>query len=173
MNIKDSPDVFKVYLVKVDMRLLRHFADYILENSEEDYASLSPNIKMALKIALVICYTRPFFENYEMVLDNETKITDYLIKDFLDEEKVIHKNILKMHMKEVGDANIPIPDLKNIESNIVHISLSKSDSEPLDFKIVKSLRKMAKKIFSTAEKLVDDAQDIDQEFCFRGVDLQR
>ena len=32
MNIKDSPDVFKIYLVKVDMRLLRHFADlYIIK----------------------------------------------------------------------------------------------------------------------------------------------
>ena len=133
MNIKDSPDLFKIYLVKVDMRVLRHFADYILQNSEEDYASLTPNIKMALKIALVVCYARPFSENYEMELDTEMKIVDFLIKDFLDEEKVIHKNILEMHFKEVGDANIPIPVMKNIESNIVHISLSKYDSKALDF----------------------------------------
>ena len=64
---------------------------------------------MALKVALIVRYARPFFENYEMVLDNETKITDYLIKDFLDEEKVIHKYILEMHFKEIGDVQISPP----------------------------------------------------------------
>ena len=173
MNIKDSPDIFKIYLVKVDMRLLRHFADYILENDEDEYASLSLNIKMALKIALVVCYSRPFFENYGTEISGGTSIAEYLTNDFLDEEKIIHKNILGMHTKELGKTKVSMRDIENIDSNVVHISLSKGDSKPLGFGIVLCLRKMAKKIYAAAENLVEGTPEFDHEFCFRGVDLQR
>ena len=172
MDIKDS-EIFKIYLVKVDMRILRHFADYILENGEEVYASLSPNIKMALKIALVVCYARPFIENYKSELNDELKVVDYLAKDFLDEEKVIHKRILEMYFKEIGNKEFQLPKLEDIESNIVHISLPKSDSEPLDFKIVNTLRVMAKKVFNVAKDLVEDSQDFDQAFRLKGAHEQR
>ncbi len=173
MNIKDSPDIVKIYLAKVDMRLLRHFADYVLENGEENYLNLSLSIKNALKIALVVSYSRPFFENYETKVDEKLPITKFLTKNFLDEEIVLHKNILEMYIKDIGSTNINIPNIKDIESNITHISLAKTNRKPVDYKIVKTLRVMAKKIYTNAEELVEGTPSFDYEFKFKGTDLQR
>ena len=63
MSLKDYPELYRIYLVKVDMRLFSHFADYILENSADTYSKISFSLKMALKIALIVCYSSPFLEN--------------------------------------------------------------------------------------------------------------
>ena len=160
MDIKDSPDIVKIYLVKVDMRLLRHFADYVLENGEENYINLSQSIKNALKIALVVCYSRPFFEKYETTVDENISITKFLTKNFLDEEIVLHKNILEMYAKDIGNTKINIPSIEDIESNITHISLSKSNSKPVSYNIIQTLRVMAKKIYTNAEVLVEGTPDL-------------
>jgi len=148
------------------MKLFSHFADYILENGSNEYAHLSHNIKMALKIALVLCYTRPFLENQDL------KIHSLLINKFIDEERVIHHEILELRKKEIGLSNMPIPDINNIESKIVHISISKSNSVPLQYKIVESLKNMADKINNAAIEIVE-TPDFEHNFCFRGTDLQR
>ncbi len=148
------------------MKLFSHFADYILENGSNEYAHLSHNIKMALKIALVLCYTRPFLENQDF------KIHSLLINKFIDEERVIHHEILELRKKEIGLSNMPIPDINNIESKIVHISISKSNSVPLQYKIVESLKNMADKINNAAIEIVE-IPDFEHNFCFRGTGLQR
>jgi hypothetical protein len=172
MNVKDSKNILKIYLVKVDMRLLRHFADYILENGESNYLAISQNTKMALKVALIICYSRPFLENFEISIENEFPIFDFLIKDFHDEEKVLHNNILEMYLKEIGTTDIAIPSIEDIESNITHIALSKITNKPLEFKIIKTLRVMAKKIYTNAEELVEGTPKLDDGFSLRNVNTK-
>ena len=164
--MKNSPNLFSIYLIKVDMRIFSHFADYILENGADEYSKLSFNIKMALKIALLMCYSRPFLDN------QDKEIQALLTNDFLDEEKIIHNNILEMRNKEVGLSNIDIPDLESIKSKIVHISIPRNNTIPLDFKMVESLKKMSDKINASAIKIVE-TPDFEHKFCFRGIDLQR
>ena len=153
MSLKDYPELYSAYLVKVDMRLLSHFADYILENGENSYAQLSYSIKMALKIALVLCYARPFLENIE---NSKVHIEDNLVKNYLDEERVIHRNILEMRKKQIGASDVLVEDLDNLESNIVHISMHRHDSVPLEYAIVESIKVMADKINAAADKIANN-----------------
>lgn len=158
MSLKDYPELYRAYLIKVDMRLLSHFADYILENGPSSYTQLSYSIKMALKIALVLCYSRPFLENIE---NSEVNIEDNLIKDYFDEERVIHRSILEMRKKEIGAADEMVDDLRNLESNIVHISMHRHDSVPLEYAIVESIKAMADKINAAADKLANNKLEND------------
>lgn len=154
MSLKDYPDLYQFYLVKVDMRLLSHFADYILENGSSSYTELSYSIKMALKIALLLCYSRPFMENIE---NSEVNIEDSLIKNYLDEERVIHRNILEMRKKDIGaSSDVKLDDLNNVESNIVHISMHRHDSVPLEYAIVESIKVMADKINTAADTIANN-----------------
>jgi hypothetical protein len=155
MSLKDYPELYRAYLVKVDMRLLSHFAEYILENGPSSYTQLSYNIKMALKIALVLCYSCPFLEN------SEVNIKDNLIKDYFDEERVIHRNILEMCKREIGVSDAMVDDLDNLESNIVHISMHRHDSVPLEYTIVESIKVMADKINAAADKIAKNKLEID------------
>ena len=161
MRLKDYPGLYRIYLVKVDMRLLSHFADYILENSADSYSPLSLNIKMALKIALILCYSRPFLENNNEHNEGEESIEDKLIKDFNDEERVIHRNILEMRNKEIGISDASVQDIQSFESNIVHISMHRNDSIPLEYACVGSIKKMADKISAAADELADIALEVD------------
>lgn len=163
MSLKDNPELYRIYLIKVDMRLLSHFADYILENNADSYSQLSLNIKMALKIALILCYSRPFLENNNEHHKGEECIEDQLIKNFDDEERVIHRNILKMRNKETGITGAAVQDIKSFESNIVHISMSRNDSIPLEFTIVESIKKMADKINTAADEIANNALGIGVE----------
>lgn len=158
MSLKDYPELYRAYLVKVDMRVLSHFVDYILENGPSSYKQLSYSIKMALKIALVLCYSRPFLENIE---NSEVSIVNNLIKDYLDEEKVIHRNILEMRKKEIAAADGVIDDLKNLESNIVHISMHRHDTVPLEYAIVESIKVMADKVNTAADELANNKLEND------------
>ncbi len=152
-----NADPYRMYLAKVDMMLLSHFADYILENGAELYAQRSINIKMALKIALLVCYARPFLENSGVREGREESIEDQLTQRFHDEERVIHHNILDMRKREIRPAHVSVGDLEHIASNIVHIALSKKIEIPLEFAIVSSLKKMANKIYETANDVVEHA----------------
>ena len=161
MSLKDFPELYRIYLVKVDMRLLSHFADYILENGADAYVQLSLNIKMALKIALIICYSRPFIENKDSYEIYKESIEGQLIKNFDDEEIIIHKNILEMRNQEVAHSDAPIQDVKSFESNIVHIAMSSDASIPLEFTIVESIKKMADKINVAADEIANHALEND------------
>ena len=161
MSLKDYPKLYRIYLVKVDMRLFSHFAEYILENGSDTYAQLSFNIKMALKIALILCYSRPFIEHQVKNDKSEESIEDKLIKNFDDEERVIHRNILEMHNKEIGTIGSAIQDIQNFESNIVHISMHRHDSMPLEFTMVESIKKMVDKISAVADEIATDVMEIE------------
>ena len=153
----DKVDPYRMYLTKVDMRLLSHFADYVLENGAEAYAQRSINIKIALKVALLVCYARPFLENSNAREDREESIEDQLTQRFHDEERVIHRNILDMRKQEIRPVHVPAGNLEHIASNIVHIALSKKIEIPLEFTIVASLKKMANKIYEAANDVVEHA----------------
>lgn len=157
MGIAGQSDPYRMYLAKVDMRLLSHFADCILENGAEAYIQRSINIKMALKIALLVCYARPFLENDGAYGDREESMENQLTQGFCDEERIIHRNILDMRTREIRPAHISVSDLENIASNIVHIALSRRIEIPLEFTIVASLKKMADKIYITANDIVEHA----------------
>lgn len=161
MSLKDHPELYRIYLVKVDMRLFSHFADYILENDADSYSQLSLSIKMALKIALILCYSRPFLESNSGHDKGEERIEDQLIKNFDDEERVIHRNILEMRKAEVGIADTAVQDIQSLKSNIVHISMHRHDSIPLEFAIVESIKKMADKISAAADELADTTLEAD------------
>ena len=166
MTISEPSNFFSIYLIKVDMKIFRHFSDYILENGPETYTSFSHNMKIALKVALLLCYTRPFIENQSLMIHK------LLIKDFNDEEIIIHKEIIDMRKKHLGLSNLPVPDIKSIEPKVFHISIPKNDSTPLQYKLVESLKNMADKINDAAIKIVE-TPEFEHKFCFRGVDLQR
>jgi len=153
MSLKDYPEAYRAYLVKVDMRVLSHFVDYILENGSESYAKLSFSIKMALKIALILCYSRPFLENVET---REVSIEEDLIMNYLDEERVIHKNILEMHNKEIKATDEVVKNIKSLESNIVHISMHRNNSVPLEYAIVESIKGMVVKINEAADEIANN-----------------
>ena len=161
ISLKDSPEIYRAYLIKVDMRLVTHFADYILENGEEAYKKLSPTLMMALKIALIICYARPFRDNKGEYIKNGEKIDDYLIKDFLDEELIIHRNILQMRHKEIESPDLLIKDIESFESNIVHIAMSTKSVAPLEFTIVESIKKMSDKISAVADEIANNILESD------------
>ncbi len=165
MSSLDS-NIFSIYLIKVDMKIFSHFADYVLENGQENYAQFTHNMKMALKVALLICYTRPFIDN------QNSNIHKLLTKEFLDEELIIHKEILEMRKECLGLKDLPIPNIESIKSNVVHISIPKSDNVPLPYGIIKSLQQMSDKINNAAIKIVE-TPDFEHNFCFRGIDLQR
>ena len=119
---------------------------------------LMSKLKMALKIALVLCYSRPFIELHEYA---EVNIVDSLLNDYLDEEIVIHRNILEMRKKDIGGSDLKVDDKNGIESNIIHISMHGHDSVPLEYAIVESIKKMADKINSAADKIASDKLGID------------
>ncbi len=159
--LKDSPEIYRAYLIKVDMRLVVHFADYILENGADAYTKLSPTLKMALKIALLLCYTRPFIDNKDKYRESGEEIEDQLIQDFLDEELVIHRNILQMGNKEIEYPDTLAKDVKSFESNVVHIAMPTKDVTPLEFKIVKLIRKMADKVSMAADETANNILESD------------
>ena len=153
MSLKDSPELYRAYLVKVDMRLFSHFADFILENGAEGYAELSLTIKLALKIALVMCYSRPFTSHEDDYGDDRDDFEATLIQCFLNEERVIHRNILEIHSRDIGRYSSSSRDVGRIESNIVHIAMSRNVGIPLDYSIVESMKKMSDKISAEADGL--------------------
>lgn len=161
MSLKDSPELYRAYLVKVDMRLFSHFADYILENGAEAYAQLNLTIKLALKIALVMCYARPFTECEDDYGSNREGMEDALIKNFLNEERVIHKNILGIRNRDVGHYRSSIRDTERLESNIVHIAMSRNVGIPLEFTIVESMKRMSDKISAEADGLANNLLEND------------
>ncbi len=161
MSLKDSPELYRAYLVKVDMRLFSHFADYILENGAEAYAQLSLTIKLALKIALVMCYARPFTGCEDDYGSNPKGMQDALTKNFLNEERVIHGNILEMCNRDVGHYNPSIRDIERLESNIVHIAMSRNVGMPLEFTIVESMKRMSDKISVEADGLANNLLEND------------
>ncbi|QMU60639.1 MAG: hypothetical protein GKR92_02570 [Gammaproteobacteria bacterium] len=163
MSLKDYPEAYRAYLVKVDMRVLSHFVDYILENGADSYSQLSISIKMALKIALVLCYSRPFLEDNKSC---EVNIGDGLTVNYLDEERVIHKNILEMHNKEIRESDEVVDNIKSFESNIVHISMHRTNSVPLEYSIVESIKEMAVKINKAADEIANNSLQTD-------IDIQR
>lgn len=155
MSLKDSPELYRAYLVKVDMRLFSHFADFILENGIEAYAELSLTIKLALKIALVMCYSRPFTSHEEDYGVDREGFEATLTQRFLNEERVIHKNILEIHERDVGRYSPSIRDVDRIESKIVHIAMSRNVGIPLEYSIVECMKKMSDKISAEADRVAD------------------
>ena len=161
MSLQDYPDLYHAYLAKVDMRLLTHFSDYILENGSDAYSNFSLTVKKALKIALIICYARPFIDNKDENGEANTDFLDRLIKDYDSEERVIHDTVLEMRKTEIGDFDISTNDLKNFDPNIVHIAMSTNIEKPLEFSIVETLKRMSDKINSAANELADDTLNQD------------
>ncbi len=161
MSLKDSPELYRAYLVKVDMRLFSHFADFILENGAEAYVELSLTIKLALKIALVMCYARPFTGHENDYGSNREIMEAALIKSFLNEEKVIHRNILELRSRDVGQYSSSIRDIDRLESNIVHIAMSRNVGIPLEYTIVESMKRMSDKISAEADRLANNLLEND------------